>query len=98
MQTIKTISKLPTHSALSRRELLKSVAGIGALGALIKPASCLATVVRPEQPIEVGLTKQLLVDDYVIAETQNLTRSLGRVVKANDGKRLEFMKSAENGS
>ncbi len=34
----------------------------------------------------IGLRKQLLVDDYVVAEKLNVTRELGRVTKANDGK------------
>ena len=33
----------------------------------------------------VGLQKQLLVDDYAIAETHKVERVLGRVEKANDG-------------
>lgn len=37
-------------------------------------------------PVRVGLRKQLLVDDYVIAAMSNITRELGRVTKANDGK------------
>ncbi len=32
-------------------------------------------------PVPVGLQKQLLVDDYVIAEKQNVTRQLGKVKK-----------------
>ena len=36
--------------------------------------------------VAVGTCKQLLVDDYVIAERTNVTRELGAVVKANGGK------------
>ena len=38
---------------------------------------------RPSDPrrIHIGLQKQLLVDDYVIAEKQNVTRELGKVKK-----------------
>lgn len=38
-----------------------------------------------EQPTSIGLQKQLLVDDHVIANKQNVTRVLGQVTKANDG-------------
>ncbi len=34
-----------------------------------------------EKPVPVGLQKQLLVDDFVIAEKQNVTRELGQVKK-----------------
>ena len=34
-----------------------------------------------EELLPIGLQKQLLVDDYVISEKQNVTRSLGRVTK-----------------
>ena len=83
---------------MSRREMLKSVASMGAVAALMAPSGCITAKVRVEEPLEVGLTKQLLVDDWVITETQNLTRSLGRVVKANGGKPLQFTRSAEAGS
>ncbi|MHC4500292.1 MAG: hypothetical protein ACYS21_14400, partial [Planctomycetota bacterium] len=33
------------------------------------------------ESVQVGLQKQLLVDDYVIAEKQNVTRELGKVRK-----------------
>ncbi|MBI4605401.1 MAG: hypothetical protein HY721_25840 [Planctomycetes bacterium] len=36
--------------------------------------------------VQVGLRKQLFVDDHVVAETRGVTRELGQVVKANDGK------------
>jgi len=36
---------------------------------------------KPEERVSVGLQKQLLVDDYVIAEKQNVTRELGKVKK-----------------
>ena len=39
-----------------------------------------------EQPVNVGLRKQLFVDDYVVAEKSGVTRRLGRVTKANGGK------------
>jgi len=35
--------------------------------------------------VPVGLNKQLLVDDYVIAEKNSLRRVLGKVTKANEG-------------
>ena len=41
----------------------------------------LPSALQPEEPVPVGLQKQLLVDDYVIAEKQNVTRELGKVKK-----------------
>ncbi|MBI4556406.1 MAG: hypothetical protein HY706_02380 [Candidatus Hydrogenedentes bacterium] len=35
--------------------------------------------------VSIGLRKQLLVDDYVIAAKENVTRALGLVTKANNG-------------
>ena len=40
------------------------------------------------KPLAIGLRKQLLVDDLVLAERANVTRELGQVTKANDGKPL----------
>ncbi|MBW3542373.1 MAG: hypothetical protein KY476_19065 [Planctomycetes bacterium] len=37
-------------------------------------------------PIEVGRRKQLFVDDRVVADAAHVTRELGAVTKANDGK------------
>ncbi len=39
-----------------------------------------------EKSVQVGLHKQLLVDDHVIAHSVNLSRSLGLVTKANGSK------------
>ena len=50
-----------------------------------------------EKPVELGLRKQLLVDDYVIAGTENVTRRLGTTGKANGGKPLGFTRVAEDG-
>ncbi len=36
--------------------------------------------------VKIGFRKQLLVDDYAIAERRNVTRELGQVTKANAGK------------
>ena len=41
----------------------------------------LTSVSQSEKPVPVGLQKQLLVDDYVIAEKHNVTRELGTVKK-----------------
>ncbi len=38
-----------------------------------------------EAPLEIGFRKQLLVDDYIIAEKSNVRRALGQVTKANGG-------------
>lgn len=45
-----------------------------------------ATGTSPPGPLKVGLRKQLLVDDLVIAERKGVTRELGQAVKANGGK------------
>ena len=37
------------------------------------------------EPVALGTRKQLLVDDYVIAETSGLARTLGKVTKRNGG-------------
>ncbi len=39
----------------------------------------------PSHRCEIDLQKQLLVDDYAVAETENVRRILGTVTKANDG-------------
>ena len=41
-----------------------------------------------ERPVNVGLRKQLFVDDTIVSSKSNVTRELGTVVKANDGKPL----------
>lgn len=40
-----------------------------------------ATAAKPKQHVAVGLQKQLLVDDFVIAEKHNVARALGKVTK-----------------
>lgn len=66
-------------------------------------ATCMAPIVfastglAAESPVEIGLQKQLLIDDYVISQTENVTRRMGRVVKANDGKPLLFTRVSEDG-
>src|SRR5262249_34004888 len=40
----------------------------------------------PDWFLEIGLRKQLLVDDTIISERKNVTRELGQAVKVNDGK------------
>ena len=37
-------------------------------------------------PLEIGLKKQLLVDDYIVAEKRNVTRELGKITRENNGK------------
>lgn len=39
-----------------------------------------------QPPIQIGLRKQLFVDDDLIASRANVSRELGKVTKANDGK------------
>ena len=36
-------------------------------------------------PLEIGLKKQLLVDDYIVAEKRNVTRELGKITRENNG-------------
>ena len=36
-------------------------------------------------PLEIGLKKQLLVDDYIVAEKGNVTRELGKITRENNG-------------
>jgi hypothetical protein len=38
------------------------------------------------EPVIVGLQKQLIVDDHVLDEIRGVTRELGQVAKANDGR------------
>ena len=44
----------------------------------------------PDEPAlrfaPVGLRKQLFVDDFIVAEQKNVTRELGQVVRANEGR------------
>ncbi len=42
------------------------------------------------------MRKQLLVDDHVIAQTENVTRKLGKVIKVNGGKAISFTGVAED--
>src|SRR5262245_17910807 len=67
---------------LTRRTFLNVMAqgGIGSLVGM-NGLTCLKGAV-PEKAIEVGLRKQLLVDDAVIAEKANLNRRPGGVIKA----------------
>ena len=50
-----------------------------------------------DDSVDVGLRKQLLVDDHVVAETKNLTRRIGTVTKANDGQPLHFTRLTKDG-
>ncbi len=72
---------------LTRRLFLRRAGGglavLGASWPLMQETSLGAA---QEGSIAVGLRKQLLVDDYLIAEKLNVTRELGRATKANDGK------------
>ena len=38
-------------------------------------------IAAAQEPVPVGVQKQLLVDDYVIAEKHNVTREVGKVTK-----------------
>lgn len=62
---------------------------------LISKDACASESDRPS--IEVGLTKQLFVDDWVVAEQHNLKRTLGTVQKANDSEPLVFTRTTKSG-
>lgn len=64
---------------------------------LLSPASSDAAELLVEEPIEVGLRKQLLIDDHLITQTKNLKRKLGSATKANGGKSIEFTRVADDG-
>ncbi len=74
-------------NGLTRRLFLRRAgSGLAVLGAgwpLMQEASGGA---GQEGSMAVGFRKQLLVDDYVLAVKLNVTRELGQVTKANDGK------------
>ncbi len=71
-----------------------SVAGLLVLCSVLGASACnggraVAGTASPPNPdafLKIGNRKQLLVDDYVVAERQSLTRELGTVQKANGGK------------
>lgn len=65
--------------------------------AVLIPITGLGAEPAPEATVFVGLRKQLLVDDHIVAETKNVTRRLGAVSKANDGQPLAFTRKNENG-
>lgn len=53
---------------------------------------------RPgDGPVDVGLRKQLLIDDHVIAESHGLTRVSGVAEKANDAQPLRFTRAGADG-
>ncbi len=45
-----------------------------------------ADAVWHETPVQVGLRKQLLADDFILSHRSNITRELGTATKANNGK------------
>ena len=51
-----------------------------------RPTETSAKRTRELASPHIGLRKQLFVDDFVVAEKQRVTRVLGQVTKANDGK------------
>jgi len=70
----------------------------GTIAILVICTGFVGSALCGEKPVEIGLRKQLLVDDHVVARTENLTRVLGQVTKANGGKPLSFVrKAAEDG-
>ncbi len=48
---------------------------------IVAATTLAASIAVAEEPVPVGLQKQLFVDDYVVAEKRNLTRELGNVKK-----------------
>ncbi len=49
------------------------------------------------QPVLVGGQKQLLADNYIVADVHKVSRSLGKVAKANGGKPLSFTRLGREG-
>jgi len=68
-------------SIMNRRTFLKVISGGGSATLVGMPAFISLNAAIPESGIAVGLRKQLLVDDEVIAEKTNLTRRPGLVTK-----------------
>ncbi len=66
------------------------------LAAAVLPLLCTGSLVRAEG-IEVGVQKQLFVDDLVVETRTSLTRELGRVTKAYGGKPLVFKRRLADG-
>ena len=64
---------------------VKAGNGLG-FGATVRAQPATRTARRDADLVSVGYRKQLLVDDYVIANKQNVARKLGTVTKANGGK------------
>jgi len=88
MNTMKAPKSHSKH--VTRRTFLGMVGG-GGVG-VIAGMQGLSQVngAELEGSVAVGLRKQLLVDDYVVAEKVNVTRELGRVIKANGGEPIKF--------
>jgi hypothetical protein len=89
------MSKKESHSRhctvrqLTRRSFVKLTGGgVGALASIHGLARVYGAA--NDTSIAVGLRKQLLVDDYAIAQKENVTRELTRATKANDGKPIKF--------
>ncbi len=82
MKVQKTYPK-PLTRRLFLRRAGSGLAVLGPSWPLMQEASGGAA---QEGSIAVGFRKQLLVDDYVLAERLNVTWELGQVTKANDGK------------
>jgi hypothetical protein len=86
------MSKSNNSCSVGRRLLLVSL-GV----AVISAANAIAAGPDSATPVAVGLQKQLLVDDFVIAETAGLTRVVGEVEKANGGQPLVFTRRDADG-
>jgi hypothetical protein len=69
---------------MDRRSFLKRAGATGA--SLAVPVLAVAAEAPADRRVAVGLRKQLLVDDHVIAQRENVTRELGQAVKENGGK------------
>jgi hypothetical protein len=62
------------------------LARIAAIFFLWPALAVAADPANPDAPVAVGLRKQLFVDDFVVAQSDGVTRELGTVEKANDGR------------
>ncbi len=69
---------------------------LGMKALLVLLALAMSGLAVAESPVQVGLQKQLLVDDYVVAEIANVALELGKVTKENDGRPVMEPKGREH--
>ncbi|MFO1094534.1 MAG: hypothetical protein U0992_14705 [Planctomycetaceae bacterium] len=78
--------------------LRRAGGGMLVLFAVLVAATSVSAVDFPSSTaVDIGTRKQLLVDDFVIAETKGVTRVVGDVEKANGGQPLVFTRRDADG-